>query len=229
MYTYRVISTGAIRAYGIEYLNLFRKIRLQIKPQYQIFVLTELLLLLNIRPDLLAFVRTIKCSLDYNIISQKKLSSIKIDCSAARFNDLLCLISNHFNKWESEISLNNRPRYTRAYEIARYVSSYIYWSIVDGDLKHALAERNQLTQYFDGEVDFHPAIINHLIDFKSIDLLKYQIETAKRSADQDIETAKRSADQDIETAKRSADQDIETMEHFNNTHKRLKIDLSNSI
>jgi hypothetical protein len=142
----RYLSTGKIIKDGIEYLSQFMKIRLQVKPEYQIYTTMELIKLLT-ATNTLPYVDTFKCSIVYNKITTNRLASIVIYVIPNKSNayKLLNTIIAHFFQYKDVISLDHIPRYNIR------LNQLVYYSFGDGDLKVKLEKLGLIKKYFDDQ------------------------------------------------------------------------------
>jgi hypothetical protein len=143
----RLISIGKCRRDAIEYLAQSYKIRLQIRPEYQVWLVNQLLEYFS-TDDVGACVEVFKCSLVYSkIISEdanNRLASIVIYVSPGKSlaKRVLDGIISRFTSVE-HLGLDIPSRYNLT------VNKLVYYSGGDGDLKTKLVKIGLLDKYFD--------------------------------------------------------------------------------
>ena len=143
----RTVSVGKCRADAIEYLAQSYKIRMQIRPEHQVWLVNQLLEYFS-TDDVGACVEVFKCSLVYSKIisadANDRLASIVIYVKPGKAlakRVLAGLVEKFANVEHLGLGISSRYNLT--------TNRLIYYSGGDGDLKTALAKQGLLDKYFD--------------------------------------------------------------------------------
>ena len=142
------ISKGKIRQDAVNYFGNTYKIRLQVKPEYQIWMTNQLLVLFN-NPEIGRLIEVFKCSLDYSKIFtsdiNSRLASIVIYVRPGRniAIKLLRILITYFNDVSNEIGTGLPSRFNHQY------NKLIFWSNGDGDNKQVLIDKGLANIYLD--------------------------------------------------------------------------------
>ena len=138
------ITIEKIRKDAVEYLGTIYKIRLQCKPEYQIWCVNKLINLFSDEP-VGRLISTFKCSLVYSKIQKNEgLASIIIYVNHGK-NTALTLLKILIKEFEGceKVGLDITPRFNHKY------NSLIYWSGGDGDTKEKLIKEGLADKYLD--------------------------------------------------------------------------------
>ena len=142
-----ILSTGKIKQDAVEYLAQEYKIRIQVKPQYQVWLTAKLLELFT-KDDVGAYVKEFKCSLVYSLIATddpNRLASIVIYVQPGRIcaERVLQRLVYYFEHCEEELGLDITSRYNIR------VNPLLYYSCGDGDTKLQFEELGIIDRYFE--------------------------------------------------------------------------------
>jgi hypothetical protein len=143
----RTVSVGKCRKDAIEYLAQHYKIRMQIPPEHQVWLVNQLMEYFS-TDEVGACVEVFKCSLVYSKIisanADTRLASIVIYVKPGKelARRVLNGLVERFANIE-HLGLGIPSRYNLT------TNRLIYYSGADGDLKTALARENLIDKYFD--------------------------------------------------------------------------------
>jgi hypothetical protein len=157
--TSQSVSIGQLKRDALEYLSRFYKIRLQVKPEYQIWV-TKTLLLLFETEEVGHYVTDLKISLVYASILQRdadhRLASIVVYLQPGRvcFEKVLTRLQSLFQGMEKELGMNLSSRYNLR------VNELLYYSQGDGDTKTYFQTKGVLGKFFDSQTNYATVLRN---------------------------------------------------------------------
>jgi hypothetical protein len=151
--TSQSVSIGQLKRDALEYLVRFHKIRLQVKPEYQVWVTRQLLHLFE-SDETGHYVTDLKVSLVYASILERdaetRLASLVIYLQPGRicFEKVLTRLQKLFRGAEKEIGLDLPSRYNLQ------VNELLYYSQGDGDTKSYFRNRGILDKFFEAQTNY---------------------------------------------------------------------------
>jgi hypothetical protein len=135
---------------AFEYLaHKVYKIHLQPKPEYQFWLIEEIIRLISV-PDIILHVRAFKINLIYSELKKHELPILIIYPQDGQKSAKIVLkyIVDNLSNYSDKIGMDISPRYNHKYD------NLIYWANGDGDLKTKLKKKGILDDIFDKECNY---------------------------------------------------------------------------